>query len=221
MMLIVFSGLPGTGKTALAEFTGRTCHMPVFSVAWVIGALSPFGLVDRGNRGPVAHSVLTMLAQRQLDLGQSAVLDGMCGQESVREEWRRLAERYGSRFLPIECICSDARLHRRRIEARDENIPGWPDPGWEHVQEMRGRYEAWSIPRLSHRLGEPAQREPGCGAALPGGMLVGRLRGSLTDAGRGLSCAAWNDPDQARTGKTSARRASARRSRRTRRTTPR
>jgi predicted kinase len=120
----------------------------VFSVAWVIGALSRFGLLDRENRGPVAYSVLTMLAQRQLALGQSAALDGMCGRETVREEWRRLAERYGAPFLPIECICSDAQLHRRRIEARDENIPGWPDPGWEHVQEMSRRYETWSSPRL-------------------------------------------------------------------------
>jgi predicted kinase len=114
----------------------------------VIGALSPFGLIDRANRGPVAYSVLTMLTQRQLDLGQSAVLDGMCGRESDRENWRRLAERYGARFLPIECVCSDTELHRHRIDARDENIPGWPDPGWEHVDEMRGRYETWSTPRL-------------------------------------------------------------------------
>jgi predicted kinase len=157
-MLIVFSGLPGTGKTALAEFTGRTCGLPVFSVAWVIGALSPFGLLDRETRGPVAYSVLTMLARRQLDLGQGAILDGMCGRESVREEWRRLADGYESRFLPIECVCSDAELHRRRIEARDEDIPGWPDPGWEHVQEMTARYETWSTPRLMidcvNKLGE-------------------------------------------------------------------
>ena len=148
MKLIVFSGLPGTGKTALAEFTGRTCRLPVFSVAWVIGALADSGLLDRANRGPVAYSVLTMLARRQLELGQSAVLDGMCGRESVRAEWRRLAGQHAAMFLPIECVCSDEQLHRRRIEARDERIPGWPDPGWEHVEEMRGRYEAWATPRL-------------------------------------------------------------------------
>jgi predicted kinase len=122
--------------------------MPVFSVAWIIGALTPHGVLDRDSRGPIAYRVLTMLARRQLELGQSAVLDGMCGREAVREEWRCLAERNGAAFLPIECICSDAEVHRKRIEARNEEIPGWPDPGWEHVEEMKGRYEPWSRSRL-------------------------------------------------------------------------
>jgi predicted kinase len=146
--LVVFSGLPGTGKTSLAEAVGRTYGLPVFSVAWAIGALAPFGFLDRENRGPVAYALLTMLARRQLDLGQSAVLDGMCGQESIREQWRRLAGSYSAAFVSIECVCSDARLHRWRIEARDERIPGWPDPGWEHVTEMKGQYEPWRLRRL-------------------------------------------------------------------------
>jgi predicted kinase len=40
LRLIVFSSLPGTGKTVLAEAVGRRCGTPVFSVAWVIDELA-------------------------------------------------------------------------------------------------------------------------------------------------------------------------------------
>jgi predicted kinase len=146
--LIVFSGLPGTGKTALAEAIGRSLGVPVFAVAWILGALAPLGVLERSNRAPVAYALLTMLASRQLMLGQSAVLDGMAGARSVREGWHTLARQHGAEFVVIECICSDEALHRRRIEARSEYIPGWPDPGWDHVSEMRSRYEPWSGDRL-------------------------------------------------------------------------
>jgi predicted kinase len=120
----------------------------VFAVAWVLGALAPLGLLDRANRAPVAYALLTMLASRQLMLGQSVILDGMAGSPSVRERWRGLARQYHAAFIVIECVCSDAVLHRSRVEARSEDIPGWPDPGWDHVEEMRSRYDAWSGERL-------------------------------------------------------------------------
>ena len=146
--LIVFSGLPGTGKTALAEAIGRSLRIPVFSVAWVLGALAPFGLLDRSDRAAPAYALLTMLASRQLMLDQSAILDGMVGSASVREEWRKLARQYRAAFTAIECICSEENLHRSRVGARTEDIPGWPDPDWDHVEEMRSRYDAWSDERL-------------------------------------------------------------------------
>jgi predicted kinase len=120
----------------------------VFAVAWILGAVAPLDLLDRSNRAPVAYALLTMLASRQLMLGQSAVLDGMAGSRRVREEWRALARQYRAAFVVIECICSDEALHRRRIEARNEHIPGWPDPGWDHVNEMRSEYDPWSGKRL-------------------------------------------------------------------------
>jgi predicted kinase len=120
----------------------------VFAVAWVLGALAPLGLLDRSNRAPLAYALLTMLASRQLLLRQSAILDGMAGSASLRAEWRELALEHGAAFIAIECTCSDEALHRSRVEARSEDIPGWPDPGWDHVEEMRSRYDPWSEERL-------------------------------------------------------------------------
>ena len=41
--LIVFSGLPGAGKSTLAEAAGRQLRVPVFAVDWLLGSLTPFG----------------------------------------------------------------------------------------------------------------------------------------------------------------------------------
>ncbi|CAA9294262.1 MAG: hypothetical protein AVDCRST_MAG93-4135, partial [uncultured Chloroflexia bacterium] len=41
MKLIVFAGLPGTGKSTMAEAVGRTLHAPVFALDWILGTLTP------------------------------------------------------------------------------------------------------------------------------------------------------------------------------------
>jgi predicted kinase len=147
--LIVFSGLPGTGKTTLAEATGRRLRIPVFSVAWILGALAPFSILERPERGDLAYALLTMLVTRQLMLGQSAIVDGMVGSSAVRDRWQQIARERGGGFVAIECVCSDTRVHRHRVEARREEIPGWPDPDWRHVETMQRRYEPWSSEHLT------------------------------------------------------------------------
>jgi predicted kinase len=145
--VIVLSGLPGTGKTRLAEGLARRRGISVFSVAWVLGALAPFGMLERHDRGPIAYTLLTALVEHQLRLGQSAIVDGMVGANDVRRRLRELAQLHGAAFRAIECVCSDPAVHRDRIESRHDQVPGWPDPGWDHVVEVRRRYEPWADER--------------------------------------------------------------------------
>jgi predicted kinase len=147
-VVIIFSGLPGTGKTRLAEGIARKLGIPVFSVAWLLGALASFGVLERPDRGAMAYALLINLVEHQLRLGQSAIVDGMMGSNRVRRRLRELAELHGAAFTVIECVCSDARLHRARIEARSDPVPGWPDPGWDHVVDVREHYEPWTDERL-------------------------------------------------------------------------
>lgn len=146
--LIVVSGLPGTGKTRLAEALSTQLEIPVFSIAWVLGAMAGFGVLEHTDRGAKAYAIITALLEHRLRLGQSAIADGMVGSERVRTSWIELAAAHGAEIRVIECVCSDPTAHRARIEARDEQIPGWPDPGWDHVQAMRQRYEPWAEERL-------------------------------------------------------------------------
>jgi predicted kinase len=147
--IIVVSGLPGTGKTRLAEAMSTQLEVPVFSVAWVLGALAGFGVLERSDRGPMAYEIIGALLEHQLRLGRSAIADGMLGSNEIRARWRQLADCHRAGFKVIECVCSNPLIHRARIEARQDPIPGWPDPGWDHVEAMHERYEPWVEDRLT------------------------------------------------------------------------
>lgn len=66
MKLILFSGIPGTGKSTLSEKIAQTLHIPVFSLDWVLGAmlLSDFRVQKERFYITTAEALLTMLIQR-------------------------------------------------------------------------------------------------------------------------------------------------------------
>jgi adenylate kinase family enzyme len=51
--VIIFSGLPGTGKSTLAEKVARTVGAPAFAGDWLMGGLGParaaLGQLDRAQ----------------------------------------------------------------------------------------------------------------------------------------------------------------------------
>ena len=146
--LIVFTGLPGTGKTSLSEAVGRELGIPVFAKDWLEATLRRSGLGPSKDVGYAGYELLTTLAQRQLQLGQSVILDSVASIEAVRTRWRELATTYRARWRVIECVCSDEAAHRARLAVRERGIPGWYELTWKEVERVKNYFTAWQDERL-------------------------------------------------------------------------
>ncbi|HEX9385347.1 MAG TPA: ATP-binding protein [Anaerolineales bacterium] len=146
MKLIIFSGLPGTGKSTLAEAVGRVLGIPVFAKDWLEAILIKSEWIASNQNKPLGsagYQLLTTLAERQFMLGQSAILDSVASTQSIRDTWQQLTEQYGAECRVIECICSDEMLHRSRLKERQRNIPGWHELEWSEVERVKQYYSAW------------------------------------------------------------------------------
>ncbi|HKY53953.1 MAG TPA: AAA family ATPase [Anaerolineales bacterium] len=151
MKMIVFSGLPGTGKSLLAESIAKHFGIPVFAKDWLEASMVRSGLTFTGmeNRlGIAGYDLLTTLAERQLMLNQSVILDSVASTETIRNTWRQLSIQFEADWRVIECLCSDETLHRSRLQLRERKIPGWHELTWSDVQNVRRYYATWTEERL-------------------------------------------------------------------------
>ena len=98
--------------------------------------------------GYVGYELLTTLAERQLQLGQSVILDSVAGAESIRAQWRDLAAKYTATWRVIECQCSDNSVQRSRLSTRERGIPGWHELEWAEVERVAAYYAPWQEQRL-------------------------------------------------------------------------
>ena len=147
MQFIVFSGLPGTGKSSIAEAVARELSIPVFAKDWLEATLIRCELKPAENGPPLGsagYQLLTTLAERQLQLGQSVILDSVASTVSIRAEWRALAQAYQAGWHVIECICSEEAAHRDRLGVRRRGIPGWHELDWSEVERVKAYYAPWA-----------------------------------------------------------------------------
>jgi len=139
-MLVVFGGLPGTGKTCIAREIVRRSganYLRIDAIEQAIRAAA--GLGD--DVGAAGYEVAYALAEADLALGRLVVADSVNPIAATREAWREVAERTGSPLLEVEIVCSDKAEHRRRVESRRADIPGLRLPGWQAV--VAREYHPW------------------------------------------------------------------------------
>ena len=145
--MVVFSGLPGAGKSALARGVADAIGATYLRIDTIESAIVSTLMPYRDN--PVGYVVAERVAADQLVAGRDVVADAVNGVAAARAGWVALAARTGAALRFVEVLCSDAAEHRRRVESRDPEMPGHGVPTWNQV--LRRRYEPWP-PELSGRL---------------------------------------------------------------------
>jgi len=144
-MLIIFGGLPGVGKTAIAAELARltgALHLRIDSIEQAIRASGIVSqpLNDAGYR--VAYAV----AEDNLRIGRTVIADSVNPVHLTREAWVSVANRVRVRAMEIEVKCSDVNEHRRRVETRTTDVPGLKLPTWEEV--IGREYHPWDHEHL-------------------------------------------------------------------------
>jgi predicted kinase len=141
--LIIFSGLPGTGKTTLAKRLAAQLNAVYLRADTMETALSKGGIKDIGGLG---YMVGYAVAKENLSLGNTVVADSVNPWQLTRDAWRQAAKDTGKTFIDVEIVCSDQREHRRRVEEREIDIEGLKPPTWQEVLDRD--YHPWVDPRI-------------------------------------------------------------------------
>ncbi|HEY5227172.1 MAG TPA: AAA family ATPase, partial [Opitutaceae bacterium] len=144
-MLIVFGGLPGTGKTTLARALARDLGATYLRVDEIEQAMRDWGLTS-DEVGVSGYCVGYALAESNLRLGAVVVADSVNPMRVTRASWRDVAERASVKIVEVEIICTDKVEHRRRAESRDGDISGLLLPTWQQITERS--YDAWDRDRI-------------------------------------------------------------------------
>jgi predicted kinase len=136
-MLIVLGGLPGVGKTAIARELARALGAVHVRIDSIEHALKP--VVE--NMDDWGYKVAYAVAGDNLRAGLTVIADSVNPIEITRRAWREVGRRAGARVVQVHVMCSDETEHRRRVETRTADIPGFGLPLWTDVKERT--FEPW------------------------------------------------------------------------------
>ncbi|MPZ34381.1 MAG: AAA family ATPase [Rhodospirillales bacterium] len=139
-MLIVFGGLPGTGKTTIARPLARRLQAVHVRLDTIEQAMRSCDVL-KGDVGPTGYVVAYGVAEDNLRVGRIVVADTVNPVQATRDAWLDVARRTGARAIEVEVISSDATGHRRRVKTRTADIEGHQLPTWQAVVDRH--YETW------------------------------------------------------------------------------
>jgi predicted kinase len=144
-LLIIFGGLPGTGKTTIARELARqinATHLRIDSIEQAIRNCAP----DASGLDEAGYRVAYAIAEDNIRNGRTVIADSVNPLHVTREAWLEVGRRAQVVAKEIEITCSDSDEHRTRVETRESDIPGLSLPSWEAV--VSREYDPWNRERI-------------------------------------------------------------------------
>jgi len=138
--LVIFSGLPGTGKSTLANRLARKLHWPLLRIDDLTDPMPAETDISFWD-GKILN-LLTM-TETQLELGINVIVDSVF-MKNDRLHAQELARKYNAAFRPIYTFVSDETLWEKRVIARDVFI--------EDHRRVTQRYEGQAVTDIWERL---------------------------------------------------------------------
>lgn len=117
-VLVLVNGLPGSGKTTLAQRLGRDARLPVFSrdaiYETLVDALAGDAAALPDSLGSAAYRLMYHAAEAVLAGGKAAIIEGFFGRPELRTaELEELRQRHDFQLLQILCKADGALLLER------------------------------------------------------------------------------------------------------------
>ncbi len=141
--LVIFSGLPGTGKTALAKLAAATLKMPLLRIDDIVAAIPDRMRIHADPFWDDLIGILLSLVGAQLELGIGVIVDSVF-MGADRMQAYNLAMRNKAAFRPIYTYISDETVWRERVTCRAEaSRPEDKVATWETIREQRKAFWPW------------------------------------------------------------------------------
>jgi predicted kinase len=115
--LLQMAGMPGSGKTAIAQAVGHCTGAVVIDKDLIMAGAMNAG-VPGATAGAAAYEVGFELAASFLRAGHSVILDSPANFVAIRERGSGLASDVGVAYFVIECAVS-RHLSEERLKARE------------------------------------------------------------------------------------------------------
>ncbi len=139
--LVIFSGLPGTGKSTLANRLARELCWPPLRIDDVVNNIPENA--DTAFWDSQIEVLLT-LTEAQLEVGVDVIVDSVF-MNTDRNHAQELARKYQSRFRPIYTFMSDDEIWKERVTRRYEKLNNSAVATWEQLQYQSQHFLEWEL----------------------------------------------------------------------------